>query len=129
MLDKADFTDQKGRLIPDIFLSSKPVHSERGSPPWMFERADASRSRLQVGTLQPRGGLLANRAVRGRHKLRERYRVRAGYRSSAARRATWFFCMPRTPKHPRTSSRLVLRRADVVLMGKCPNTTHQANRY
>jgi hypothetical protein len=30
MLDKADFTDQKGRLIPDIFLSSKPVHSERG---------------------------------------------------------------------------------------------------
>jgi len=22
MLDKADFTDQKGRLIPDIFLSS-----------------------------------------------------------------------------------------------------------
>jgi hypothetical protein len=26
------FTDQKGRLIPDIFLSSKPVYSERGWP-------------------------------------------------------------------------------------------------
>jgi hypothetical protein len=34
MLDKADFTDPKGRLIPDIFplLDSKPVYSERGSP-------------------------------------------------------------------------------------------------
>jgi hypothetical protein len=34
MLDKADFIDPKGRLIPDIFpfLDSKPVYSERGSP-------------------------------------------------------------------------------------------------